>query len=112
MFACDNCTPGQAGHWKVVLIAIVLVAAFALLAQVLRALRRGWTVASRVAAVALLLAVLGAGSAVVPVSGDGAYCGSAVAASRERGVGLDRAQLACRRNGETFVHAGQLLLAA
>jgi hypothetical protein len=107
VLACDNCIPGQSGHWKVALAAIVLVAVLALALVVLRSLLRGWSAANRVLSVALLLVVLGAGSAGFPVDGE-----TAVAASRSRGWGLDSFQLAHRRNGEMFVHAGQLLFVA
>jgi hypothetical protein len=106
MFACDNCIPAGSGHWKVALAGIILVGLFALAVVVVWALRRGWSAANWLITVGLLLAVLGAVSAGFPVDGE-----TAIAASRERGW-PDPSQLNSRRNGEIFVHLGQLLLVA
>lgn len=116
MLGCDNCTPGQAGQWKAVLVGILLASAFALAGVLIWAVRRGWTRVSGAVTVALLLAIAGAGSAGFPVTGEGAICGTAVAASRERGwptdASLDRFQLACKREGQSFVRRGQVLFLA
>jgi hypothetical protein len=110
MFACDNCTPGQAGHWYVALVGIILLAGFALLVVVLWSRHFGWTAASCVAAAALVLAAAGAVSAGLPITADGAECGSAISASRE--VPGDQTQLACKQNAVAAVHTGQFLIVA
>jgi hypothetical protein len=116
VFACDNCTPGHAGQWKIVLLGILAVGFLLLLGVVIRATWRGWTAARRASAAALLLMTLGAGCASFPVSAERSDCGTAVAASRERGwpsdASLDRVQRACKRQGLAWVHRGQALFVA
>jgi hypothetical protein len=105
MFACDNCIPGNSGHWGTPLAGIFFVALLVLLVLVAWAQRRGWTPANRVISVALLLTVFGAVSAGFPLNGE-----TALVASRFRGG--DRAGLDHRRAGEFFVHASQRLFVA
>lgn len=116
MMTCMNCIPGSYGRWGAILVVVFLVGIVLEVGIVALLIKRRLSPAIVALAVAVLLAMVGSGSARFAVTTDRTLCGSALAASRMRGVptdaALDRWQLACQAAGTKRVHTAQQLAVA
>jgi hypothetical protein len=110
--ACDNCVPGDASGWYLPLALLGVVAALLAYGAYRLALRRSARRRAVTLGAAWLL-LLGPVGAVLALTGHlrwhGVECGSALAASLERGVptdaALDAAQRGCKDTGRYVVRA-------